>query len=311
LNKRLFSKALNRHVQIRVSSRVLRTIDKLGGLDEYLLGEKETRIRELGESGWWLRWAIMQTSTIKKRFAAERIALGLPADSEELRIEEEDAEAVLAASIPDAEIAELTLAEDADPELEPESFVSEPLAEDDVFQVEQSENLKPLRFRVARNKYIMLTAQGWQSLSRSPAMLAKKEQLRKDAYRQKLSQHRATLLNSKYEALRRRLSKHEVEYTVEVAADGAETTSDDGSSQREPSLETRTRLMTEEEIEEIVAEAKPIFKREVKSRIDLLVQEKYEDPIRKLQALKEHKRLRKQAEKESKDTLVEAEPVVV
>ena len=33
LNKRLFSKALNRHVQIRVSSRVLRTIDKLGGLD--------------------------------------------------------------------------------------------------------------------------------------------------------------------------------------------------------------------------------------------------------------------------------------
>lgn len=69
--------------------------------------------------------------------------------------------------------------------------------------------------------------------------------------------------------------------------------------------------MTEEEIEEIVAEAKPIFKREVKSRIDLLVQEKYEDPIRKLQALKEHKRLRKQAEKESKDTLVEAEPVVV
>jgi large subunit ribosomal protein L28 len=311
LNKRLFSKALNRHVQIRVSSRVLRTIDKLGGLDEYLLGEKETRIRELGESGWWLRWAIMQTSTIKKRFAAERIALGLPADSEELRIEEEDAEAVLAASIPDAEIAELTLAEDADPELEPESFVSEPLAEDDVFQVEQSENLKPLRFRVARNKYIMLAAQGWQSLSRSPAMLAKKEQLRKDAYRQKLSQHRATLLNSKYEALRRRLSKHEVEYTVEVAADGAETTSDDGSSQREPSLETRTRLMTEEEIEEIVAEAKPIFKREVKSRIDLLVQEKYEDPIRKLQALKEHKRLRKQAEKESKDTLVEAEPVVV
>jgi ribosomal protein L28 len=316
LNKRLFSKALNRHVQIRVSSRVLRTIDKLGGLDEYLLGEKETRIRELGESGWWLRWAIMQTTTIKKRFAAQRIALGLPADSEELRIEEEDAEAVVAASIPDAEIAELTLAEDADPELEPESFVSEALAEDDVFQVEQSDNLKPLRFRVARNKYIMLTAQGWQSLTPSPAMLAKNEQLKKDKYRQNLAQHRAMLLNAKIEALRKQLSKHKVEYTVEVAADGAETTSDDGSSQPKPSLETRTRLMTEEEIEEVVAEVKPIFKREVKSRIDRLIQEKYENPIRKLQALKDQKRLekrekREKAEKESEDSLVEAEPVVV
>jgi ribosomal protein L28 len=306
LNKRLFSKALNRHVQIRVSSRVLRTIDKLGGLDEYLLGEKETRIRELGESGWWLRWAIMQTTTIKKRFAAQRIALGLPADSEELRIEEEDAEAVVAASIPDAEIAELTLAEDADPELEPESFVSEALAEDDVFQVEQSDNLKPLRFRVARNKYIMLTAQGWQSLTPSPAMLAKNEQLKKDKYRQNLAQHRAMLLNAKIEALRKQLSKHKVEYTVEVAADGAETTSDDGSSQPKPSLEIRTRLMTEEEIEEMVAEVKPIFKREVKSRIDRLIQEKYENPIRKLQALKEQKRLQKR-EKKAEDTLVEAE----
>jgi large subunit ribosomal protein L28 len=312
LNKRLFSKALNRHVQIRVSSRVLRTIDKLGGLDEYLLGEKETRIRELGESGWWLRWAIMQTSTIKKRFAAERIALGLPAGSEELRIEEEDAEAVLAASIPDAEIAELTLAEDADPELEPESFVSEPLAEDDVFQVEQSEDLKPLRFRVARNKYIMLTAQGWQRLTPSAATLAKNEQLEKQVYREKLSKFRTSHMNGKIKALRNRLSKHKVEYTVEVAADGAETTSGDGSSQPEPSLETRTRLMTEEEIESIVAEATPIFRREVKNRIDRLVKEKFENTFRKQKALKEQKRLQKR-ENKAEDTLLEAEaePVVV
>jgi large subunit ribosomal protein L28 len=313
LNKRLFSKALNRHVQIRVSSRVLRTIDKLGGLDEYLLGEKETRIRELGESGWWLRWAIMQTHAVKKRFAAERIALGLPADSEELRVEEEDAEAVLAASIPDAEIAELTLEEHADPELEPESFVSEALAEDDVFQVEQSENLRPLRFRVARNKYIMLTQNGWRSLTPSPVALAQQERLAKNKIRQDLSQHRASLLNAQVEKLRRQLKKHKVEYTVEVAADGSEATSDDGSSQTKPSLETRTRLMTEEEIETMVAEAKPIFRSEANDRIERLVRAKYEYPIRKLQEMKEQKRLAKREKREQKleDTLVEVEPVVV
>lgn len=307
MNKRLFSKSLNRHVQIRVSSRVLRTIDKLGGLDEYLLGEKETRIRELGESGWWLRWAIMQTNAIKKRFAAERIALGLPADSEQLRVEEEDAEAILAASTPDAEIAELTLEEDADPELEPESLVSETLAEDDVFQVEQSEDLRPLRFRVARNKYIMLTAQGWQSLTPSPAALAEKEKLVKDKMRRALSQDRALVLATRTERLRRQLKKQEVEYTVEVAADSSEATSADGSSQPKPSVENRTRLMTEEEVESIVAEALPIFKREAKDMIDRLVQEKYERPIRRMQEFKAQRLLKKREERErkSEDKIVE------
>lgn len=164
LSKRLFSKSLNRHVQLKVSSRVLRTIDKLGGLDEYLLGEKEARIKELGESGWWLRWAIMQTPAVKKRFAAEREALGLPASEEEFSVMEEDAEAVREASTPDAEIAELTIDENADPEAEPAPLVSEVLAEDDVFQVEQSKDLPPLRFRVGHRQYIMLTDQGWRSL---------------------------------------------------------------------------------------------------------------------------------------------------
>jgi hypothetical protein len=102
------------------------------------------------------------------------------------------------------------------------------------------------------------------------------------------------------------------EYTVEVAADGAETTSGDGSSQPEPSLETRTRLMTEEEIESIVAEATPIFRREVKNRIDRLVKEKFENTFRKQKALKEQKRLQKR-ENKAEDTLLEAEaePVVV
>lgn len=79
--KSLFSRALNRPVRVRVSTRVLRTIDKVGGLDEYLLGEKSARIKELGMGGWLLRWRIMQTDAVKKRFAKQREELGLPPET--------------------------------------------------------------------------------------------------------------------------------------------------------------------------------------------------------------------------------------
>lgn len=54
---------------------MLRTIDKVGGLDEYLLGGKAARIKELGMGGWKLRWRIMGSVKIKERFAREREAL--------------------------------------------------------------------------------------------------------------------------------------------------------------------------------------------------------------------------------------------
>ena len=76
--KSLFSKALNRRIRVRVSTRVLRTIDKVGGLDEYLLGEKSARIQQLGMEGWRLRCMIMGTRTVQERFNAQRKALGLP-----------------------------------------------------------------------------------------------------------------------------------------------------------------------------------------------------------------------------------------
>jgi hypothetical protein len=61
-----------------------------------------------------------------------------------------------------------------------------------------------------------------------------------------------------------------------------------------------------------VAEATPIFRREVKNRIDRLVKEKFENTFRKQKALKEQKRLQKR-ENKAEDTLLEAEaePVVV
>ncbi|KAL9065643.1 MAG: hypothetical protein Q9161_008087 [Pseudevernia consocians] len=77
-NKRLWSDGLGRFVQVKVQARVLRTIDKCGGLDEYLLGEKPRRVRELGVEGWRLRWMVMRTVKVKRRVKAEREALGLP-----------------------------------------------------------------------------------------------------------------------------------------------------------------------------------------------------------------------------------------
>ncbi|KAL0471160.1 hypothetical protein QR685DRAFT_525613 [Neurospora intermedia] len=87
--KRLWSKSLGVFVRTRVTTRVLRTIDKVGGLDEYLLGHKAARVKELGPWGWMLRWRIMQTPEIRERFAKEREALGLSPGLEEKSLEEQ------------------------------------------------------------------------------------------------------------------------------------------------------------------------------------------------------------------------------
>ncbi|TKA83399.1 hypothetical protein B0A55_00342 [Friedmanniomyces simplex] len=153
LTRKLFSNALDRVVQVRVTTRVLRTIDKLGGLDEYLLGEKEARIKELGESGWWLRWAIMQTSTVKARFAEERRRLGM---SEEVALQEEE-EVAKAQSVIEEAVAE----------------ISEPVGTDGAFQVEQPPGVPPLKFRVGPGKHLVLTADGWRRTRPDPARLPK------------------------------------------------------------------------------------------------------------------------------------------
>lgn len=83
-SKRLWSESLGSFIKIRVTARVLRTVDKCGGLDEYLLGEKAGRIKELGMGGWKLRWRIMQTEKVKERFRLQREMLGLPPKQEVL-----------------------------------------------------------------------------------------------------------------------------------------------------------------------------------------------------------------------------------
>ena len=71
------SEALDRDLHIPIRARVLRTIRKCGGLDEYLLGDKPSRIKELGLLGWKLRWMVMNSPSMQKRFAAEREKYGV------------------------------------------------------------------------------------------------------------------------------------------------------------------------------------------------------------------------------------------
>ena len=73
----LRSEALNKDLTLRVTHTCLRTIKKCGGLDQYLLGDKPARIKELGLLGWKLRWAIMNAPSMQEKYKAERADLGL------------------------------------------------------------------------------------------------------------------------------------------------------------------------------------------------------------------------------------------
>ncbi|GJC96803.1 ribosomal L28 family protein [Colletotrichum higginsianum] len=75
--KRLWSDALGAWVRIRLTTRVLRTVEREGGIDAYVTKAKSARVRELGPGGWKLRWLVMQSSAFRTKYAAEREALGV------------------------------------------------------------------------------------------------------------------------------------------------------------------------------------------------------------------------------------------
>lgn len=161
LRKRLFSAALNRYVQVRVAARVLRTIEKCGGLDNYLLGEKEGRIKELGVSGWWLRWAIMQTPVVRKRFEEERARLGLLNGDPYLEKADE------------LEASSEAATEGQEPAID-SAVEEEVIATDDAFTSEQPPDLPPLVFRVDKHKHIKLTPRGWVRTRPDPSRQVEK-----------------------------------------------------------------------------------------------------------------------------------------
>ncbi|SCU83176.1 LAMI_0C02278g1_1 [Lachancea mirantina] len=60
VRKGLWSETLNRKISIKMTTKVLRTISKEGGIDNYLTKEKSARIKELGPTGWKLRYRVLQ-----------------------------------------------------------------------------------------------------------------------------------------------------------------------------------------------------------------------------------------------------------
>ncbi|KAI5791605.1 ribosomal L28 family-domain-containing protein [Peziza echinospora] len=75
--KKLYSKAMGKFLQVPLTTSVLRTIDKVGGVDEYLLSIKPARLASLGPFGWKMRHELMQTPKIKERFREESAKLGI------------------------------------------------------------------------------------------------------------------------------------------------------------------------------------------------------------------------------------------
>lgn len=59
IRKGLWSETLNRKVSIKMTAKVLKTITKEGGIDRYLTKEKSARVKELGPTGWKLRYRIL------------------------------------------------------------------------------------------------------------------------------------------------------------------------------------------------------------------------------------------------------------
>lgn len=173
-NKRLFSRALGRHIQLRVTTRALRTIDKVGGLDEYLLGDKEARIKELGITGWWLRWAIMQTPEIRHRFKAERQALGLPEKGIDEIIQEEMT----------TEQGEVQIDANVEASVEDAAQVPEPIRQ-------------RIKFRAGPRAHLYYTPDGWRR--------AKPDAERK--FKERMRKHNQRYLSYYYEQLNKGLER--------------------------------------------------------------------------------------------------------
>mmetsp|Transcript_3615 Transcript_3615/g.4022 ORF Transcript_3615/g.4022 Transcript_3615/m.4022 type:complete len:270 (-) Transcript_3615:29-838(-) len=63
---KLWSETLNKTIATRVSTTVLRTITREGGLDNYLLKDKPARVKTMGLKGWNLKYDIMKKREFNK-----------------------------------------------------------------------------------------------------------------------------------------------------------------------------------------------------------------------------------------------------
>ena len=63
----LWSEVLGRRIRLRLVTSVLRTIDKVGGLDAYLTCTTRSRMKELGPRGWEIRAAVVKVLKQRER----------------------------------------------------------------------------------------------------------------------------------------------------------------------------------------------------------------------------------------------------
>jgi large subunit ribosomal protein L28 len=71
-NKNLYSESLSQFVEVKVTTSVLRTIDKKGGLDKYLLETKDKNL--FSEKALELKFKIMNHNRIQARKQASAAA---------------------------------------------------------------------------------------------------------------------------------------------------------------------------------------------------------------------------------------------
>ncbi|KAM9896848.1 hypothetical protein OXX79_007242 [Metschnikowia pulcherrima] len=64
---KLWSEALNKQISTRVSTRLLRTVTKEGGLDNYLLKDKPAREKTMGLKGWRLKYDVIKARTLAEQ----------------------------------------------------------------------------------------------------------------------------------------------------------------------------------------------------------------------------------------------------
>lgn len=64
---KLWSEALNKAVSTRVTTTLLRTVTREGGLDNYLMKDKPARIKTMGLKGWQLKYRIMKKKELEER----------------------------------------------------------------------------------------------------------------------------------------------------------------------------------------------------------------------------------------------------
>ncbi|WPK25313.1 hypothetical protein PUMCH_002624 [Australozyma saopauloensis] len=64
---KLWSETLNKLVCTRVSTTLLRNVDREGGIDNYLLKEKPARVKTIGIKGWQLKYDILKQKELNER----------------------------------------------------------------------------------------------------------------------------------------------------------------------------------------------------------------------------------------------------